>query len=528
MTEVAAERQAPAQAPPAPPPPDTTPNAPSAPAAKVDKPEDVQQTAGGWPVVPLALTGTNTTVTVASSAALAGAGPVVALAAAATGAAVLGAATLVGRRKSQPRKNSGVGRNGRGAAGFHRSAGLGRGGARSGGFMGGSRSGRSSYGAARGAGGGRTPLKSPSPSRTSLTKGAAASSRTGTPPGRSGSSVGRIQQVRALRQPGSTGAGGGSTRSQQRAQTAQARRQAADTRRAQAATRRSTTAAGRGRIGRGVSAAVGRAARLRDRALENTRARRDRLAKERLGRERRKVRTARIRRSARWALLRSALRFQHRRLWAALAAGALGVVGLVTTPLGRRLGWAWLQHPGRRLYRRLMGRARAAREARDAEIREAAGIAEAALHEAAERDGSEIADRVERPEPLVAGPAPAGTGDTVSTSGWKFEEAAAEMEAAAQAYQPDDCMEILAMVQGLPQALTSISNVMKILAERSDSEFPLEKEVADQFADLHGSLMGTVAVADDMENVFRQAHASDIARFEDPRNGYEAEKGWNI
>ncbi|PJT50402.1 hypothetical protein CWI85_12380, partial [Streptomyces albidoflavus] len=86
MTEVAAERQAPAQAPPAPPPPDTTSNAPSIPAAKVDKPQEVQQTAGGWPVVPLALTGTNTTVAAASSAALVGAGPV-ALAAAATGAA---------------------------------------------------------------------------------------------------------------------------------------------------------------------------------------------------------------------------------------------------------------------------------------------------------------------------------------------------------------------------------------------------------------------------------------------------------
>ncbi|MEU6112589.1 hypothetical protein ABZ853_29810 [Streptomyces albidoflavus] len=526
MTEVAAERQAPAQAPPATPPPDTTPNAPSAPAAKVDKLEDVQQTAGGWPVVPLALTGTNTTVAAASSAALAGAGPAVALAAAATGAAVLGAAALAGRRRDKPRKNNGAGRTGRGSGGFHRSAGLGRGGTRSGAGAG-SRSGRSSNGRHGSTGRGRSSLKSPSTGRTSLAKGPAASSRTGTSPGRVGGSAGRIQQVRALRQPGSTSTG--STRSQQRAQTAQARRQAADARRAQAATHHNTTAAGRGRIGRGVSAAVGRAARLRDRALEKTRARRDRLAKERLGRERRKVRTARIRRSARWALLRSALRFQHRRLWAALAAGALGVVGLVTTPLGRRLGWAWLQHPGRRLYRRLMGRARTAREARDAEIREAAGIAEAALHEAAERDGSEIADRVERPEPLVAGPAPAGTGDTVSsTSGWKFEEAAAEMEAAAQAYQPDDCMEILAMVQGLPQALTSISNVMKILAERSDSEFPLEKEVADQFADLHGSLMGTVAVADDMENVFRQAHASDIARFEDPRNGYEAEKGWNI
>ncbi|WP_328481989.1 hypothetical protein OHS71_27420 [Streptomyces sp. NBC_00377] len=89
-------------------------------------------------------------------------------------------------------------------------------------------------------------------------------------------------------------------------------------------------------------------------------------------------------------------------------------------------------------------------------------------------------------------------------------------------------MEILAIVESLPAALTSVANVMKILAERSDSEFPLEKEVADGFNDIFGALMSAVAVAEDMGPLFRQAHEQDIARHEDPRNGPEAEKGWNV
>ncbi|WP_277347400.1 hypothetical protein [Streptomyces sp. JB150] len=40
--------------------------------------------------------------------------------------------------------------------------------------------------------------------------------------------------------------------------------------------------------------------------------------------------------------------------------------------------------------------------------------------------------------------------------------------------------------------------------------------------------MSAVAVAEDMGPLFRQAHAQDIARHEDPRNGHEAEKGWNV
>ncbi|WP_246150478.1 hypothetical protein [Streptomyces qinzhouensis] len=230
------------------------------------------------------------------------------------------------------------------------------------------------------------------------------------------------------------------------------------------------------------------------------------------------------RRRARRALMRSVLRLQRRRLLACVPAVVLGVVGWVTTPLGRWLGWEWMQYPGRRLYAALMRGAVEERAARDAAIRAAQEDEETA----AEAADEEIGDRAERP----AGPVPAAptttTTEGVGVSGFRFEEYTAEMETAAHSYEPESAMEILAMVEGLPAALTSVANVMRILAERADSEFPLEKAVADSFSDMFGALMSAVAVADDMGPQFRQAHAQDIARHEDPRNGPEAEKGWNV
>ncbi|MFB6673955.1 hypothetical protein ACFCWG_16435 [Streptomyces sp. NPDC056390] len=269
--------------------------------------------------------------------------------------------------------------------------------------------------------------------------------------------------------------------------------------------------------------------------VNKARAARDRSAERKVAASRSNVRKAPARRKARRALWRSAARFQGRRLLAALLGGALGLLGCLSTPLGRKLRWSWLMYPGRRLYRRLVARAREEREERDEDTRDALAEEEAAADQVAEegKSGEQIDGQVDRPAELVpttSGPASSASdvsgGENVS--GFRFEEAAAEMEQAAQSYDPDNAMEILAMVEGLPAALTSVANVMKILAERSDSEFPLEKEVAAGFSDIFGSLMSTVAVAEDMGPLFRQVHAQDIARHEDPRNGPEAEKGWNV
>ncbi|MFF1557708.1 hypothetical protein [Streptomyces sp. NPDC058279] len=535
MTETITERQAP--------PEESTP-APTSPEA--DKPasaKDVEHTPGGFPVVPLSLSGANTTAGLLAASALVG-GPIAA-AVAMTGAAVLGAAAV--RRRSKAKKTAakpsqGSGRTPGGSGGrglLGRVPAQSRTAPRAGGGAGARKAatGGQVRHRAGGPGGGRsgsTVGKTGSPSARQRAARAAA-----------GLAGGRAGQVQALRSHARTQS---PTRAAARAATVQARRQVADARRAAKTDQRAnpTTGKPRGVAARTLAKGMGKAGAVRDKAVGAVRAARDRSSGRAVAAGRQGVRSAALRarvaqlkapaqKAARKALLRSAARFHGRRAMAALCGLLAGVVGMVTTPLGRKLGWTWLMHPGRRLYRLLAGRAQAEREARDEEIRarldqdEKTAEQEAAA-ELEQDDEQQITDRVERPEGQVpAPPVSEGAHEMDSTtSGFRFEELAAEMEQAAQSYEPESAMEILAMIEGLPQALASIANIMQILAERSDSEFPLEKEVAGGFNDIYGALNSATAVAEDLGAVFRQAHEADIARHEDPRNGPDAEKGWNV
>ncbi|MEV7994679.1 hypothetical protein AB0O67_22985 [Streptomyces sp. NPDC086077] len=515
-----------------------TPPAP-APAQAVDKADEqknsqVEDAPGGWPVAPLALSGANATVSTIAGAGLVG-GPVAAVVAA-TGMVVFG--TLASYRSRNPRPKQAARRAAartaaRQHAARHRSGGLNTAGRRTG------------SGGGRTAGGsGKVPGQKRRGPGAGLGRGAAGQGRSGAAKhsapvslnkpaglksgGRGGAAgaLSKAGQVKALRKAQKQA---GASRAQKREQTSAARRAVADARRNIPKSHKARARSG-GLAGRMLGGAGRKARAVKQAAIAKQRARRDAATARKVADGRSSVRKAPARQAARKALRRSAARFHGRRALAALLAFPIGLLGFVSSPLGRKLGLPWLVHPGRRLYRRLTGAAREQRAERDAAIREEQAAAEDAAEQEAAKDVTDgLGDRVERP----AGPVPSNT-DRTSTSegdhvsGFQFEEHAAEMEQAAQSYDPEDAMEILAMVEGLPAALTSVANVMKTLAERADSEFPLEKEVADGFNDIFGALMSAVAVAEDMGPLFRQAHEQDIARHEDPRNGPEAEKGWNV
>ncbi|MFD5415756.1 hypothetical protein [Streptomyces nojiriensis] len=539
MTEILTEPQAP--------PEESTPT-PTAPDTETTVPgKAVDHTAGGFPVVPLSLSGTNATAGLLATAALAG-GPA-ALAVVMTGAAVLGTAAAHRRSKNAKKtptpnpspastRTSG-GAGGRGLLGRIPSQ------SRTGKTSGGSASRGSGAGSRKTAGGQARHAAGATGGRSGLTarKSGSPSARQRAARAAAGLAGGRAGQVQALRSQARVQS---PTRSAARAAAVQARRQVADTRRAAKAAERAGTAGmtakPRGGAARTLAKGMGKAAAVRDKAVGAARTAKDRATGRTLGRNREQVQQAAHRarlaaakapaqKAARKALRRSAARFHARRALAAVLGGALGMVGLATTWLGRKLGWGWLMNPGRRLYRFLVGRARAQREARDAEIGaqlDADEEAAEALVAAEEQDTDEVGDQAARPTTHVPAP-PTSQGVAVSNvSGFRFEELAAEMEQAAQSYEPENCMEILAMLEGLPEALHAIANILKILAERSDSEFPLEKVVADMLCDLYSVFANSVEFSEELGPTFRQAHEADIARFEDPRNGHEAEKGWNV
>ncbi|WP_432045960.1 hypothetical protein [Streptomyces asiaticus] len=526
MTDTSTEAVAAPQAVTAPPvekPPEPTPAPAPTPAAS-----EVEHTPGGWPVVPLATAGANTTIGAVASAGLVG-GPVGAMVAA-TGAVVLATVAAARSRKPNPRRDArrtAARAAGRSAGGLHRSGTFG--GGRTGSRSGGSPTGRAGGMPGRNRSGNRPAARHGGVSTSGKTLGKASHGASGHSAGGAGKSAGRVGQIRGLRASQQAAAG---SRADQRAQTTAARRAVADAR------RNAKAAAGNNRLGkRGSSgggllgSAVRKARAARDAAIANHRARRDAKTGASVAAQRAAVRKAPARKAARRALRRSAARFHGRRLMAALLALPVGLLGCLTTPLGRKFDIPGLMYPGRRLYWRMVRTAAEQRAARDETTRKHLREQEEAADAEAAEDGTEdVADSVERPAAKVP------TGTTPQTqvsegehvSGFQFEETAAEMEQAANSYDPDNAMEILAMVEGLPAALTSVANVMRILAERSDGEFPLEKEVASGFNDIFGALMSTVAVAEDMGPLFRQVHAQDIARHEDPRNGHQAEKGWNV
>ncbi|WP_327126328.1 hypothetical protein [Streptomyces sp. NBC_01727] len=478
----------------------------------------VEHTAGGWPVVPIAMTGANSTVTALAAAALAG-GPIAA-AVAATGACVLGVAAATRnhrahRKHATSRTNRAAtphgGRTGRGTGGGHGAASRGT-------------SGRAAKHAGRSTSRTGSTGSVPHQRKTSSRAGKAAGHTSGNPTRQHG--PGRAGQVKALRASTRQTA---PSRAARRAETTGARRAVADARRDARTAARSASMAGRGAIGRSVGKAAGRIGAAKGAVIDRNRSARDQRAAGKVAGQRGDVRKAPARKKARKALWRSAARFQVRRLRAALLAGALGLVGMLTTPLGRKFGWAWLMYPGRRLYARMTRTAEEQRHVRDDAIRAALKDDEAAADtEAADNSAEQVGAAAERPEGLTPAAVTTSASEGESVSGFRFEEYAAEMESAAGQYDPENAMEILAMVEGLPAALTSVANVMKVLAERADSEFPLEKDVADGFNDIFGAVMSAVAVAEDMGPLFRQSHEQDIARHEDPRNGPEAEKGWNV
>ncbi|MFD9763864.1 hypothetical protein ACFWXI_10040 [[Kitasatospora] papulosa] len=517
--------------------PDTPPPAPDpkpAPTAPV-----VEHTPGGWPVVPLAVTGTNTAASLLASAALVG-GPA-GFAVAATGAAALGAVAATRKHRANHKTKSP--RKARASA-TRSVAGLGsvsqsarptrRGGS---GRVPGQSRGGATHGTGKGTGQ-RVTRSHRAPSGSSLGTGKTGSPKNGAsllrkaPPTKhaaattaAGKSGSRAGQIKALRESARTSS---PSRAARRSETTGARRSLADARRNAKTAARTAPAGGKGALGRPVGKAAGRISAAKSAAVQRSRKGRDQRTAGTVAAQRDAVRKAPLRKAARKALRRSTARFQGRRLLAALLAGALGLVGMVSTPLGRKLGWEWLMYPGRRLYAHLTRTAEEQRDQRDEAIVAALGEAEAASDAEAAEQSDQISDTAERP----VGPTPAAPTTTLVegeiVSGFRFEEHAAEMETAAQQYDPENAMEILAMVEGLPAALTSVANVMQVLAERADSEFPLEKPVADGFNDIFGALMAAVAVAEDMGPLFRQAHEQDIARHEDPRNGAEAEKGWNV
>jgi hypothetical protein len=469
----------------------------------------VEHTPGGWPATPLALLTANTAVAGTAAAAMA-ASPVLALLAAG-GTATLVAAGRV-RRRTQGRQRGSLPRTN---------------GLRSGGLLPRSRTPRT--GNAGGTRGGAVGASG----RRGQQRRQPVNPRTGAPMptsrGARGGARGTLGQIRSLRD---------AHRAAHPSRSARRERQSADRQRIADGRRQAKRQARQERAangGRGPRALLARA-QARPKAMERQakrdadrdakRAEKGQASSEKVTAKRRELRRQPVRRAARWRLHRSAARFHARRAGNGLLALPVLLLGTLTTWAGRKLGFPSWMYPGHRLFRWLGAKALSAYRRRDTEIRCDWAEQEAAIDAAEARENSATKtapasgpERAVERAPLSHN-ANTNLGVTLTTpAGFDFAEAAAEMEAQAQSFEPDGMMQVLSAFEGMPEAMHSIARTFQILAERSDAEFPLEKEVGEALNDVFRQLQQAIGACEEVATTMRRVHEQDIRRHEDPRNG---------
>ncbi|WP_051710777.1 hypothetical protein [Streptomyces sp. NRRL S-350] len=259
------------------------------------------------------------------------------------------------------------------------------------------------------------------------------------------------------------------------------------------------------------------------------------------------------------ALKRSAMRHQARMGGAALATG---LVGLGSTLVGN-----W-RHKGRvaghmrNVWRRMAERARAVRDARNAAIlgrddpaadpapgvagvpvpAETVNIPGRPAPTPAATDGPvewSLFGRPCRPdttptvEPITLGKPtvkenPVTTPIDGTAATFSLTSAADVLLQAATTFDPETMVEFGAFADELPTAYGTLQEVLRVLAEKASEQLPLDPVVVEEISQGYQAMGRVVQALEEVAPTFRQAHAEDLERHENPRNGLEAERKWNV
>ncbi|AUY50980.1 hypothetical protein [Streptomyces sp. CB01881] len=271
------------------------------------------------------------------------------------------------------------------------------------------------------------------------------------------------------------------------------------------------------------------------------------------------------------ALRRSAMRHRARM---AGAVAATGLVGLASAAVGN-----W-RHKGkvaghmRRTWTRMAARARAVRAARDAAIRgtttpattaPTAGQAGGPLPAVPVPAQSVNVPGRPSPTPAAVGGVGAWTVDTASlfarigtapgrtrtadpitlgkptvkepttvtdldgtAATFSLSSAADVLLQAATTFDPENMIEFQALADDLPVAFATIQDVLRVLAEKGAEQLPLDPVVPEEIAEGYRAMGKVVQALEEVGATFRKAHAEDLERHENPRNGLEAERKWNV
>ncbi|MFD4832618.1 hypothetical protein ACFWPV_22570 [Streptomyces uncialis] len=234
------------------------------------------------------------------------------------------------------------------------------------------------------------------------------------------------------------------------------------------------------------------------------------------------------------ALRRSAVRHAARMTGsAAVAAGAGLLSGLwnIKRP-GKAFGHM------RAVWHRLASRARRVRAARDAAILGTTPKGRTRVPDSTVKNPRRATPRPTFPvlRGRVGAPVSLGrtdhSGGTVSDAtapGFtRLSEAAEVMLQAASTFDPEHMTEFQTLVDDLPDAMGTVQETLRVLAELSDEKLPVDSRVVEEIGEGYRAMSKVIEALEDVGTVYRRVHAEDIERNENPRNGIDGERRWNV
>ncbi|WP_457029247.1 hypothetical protein [Kitasatospora sp. P5_F3] len=245
-------------------------------------------------------------------------------------------------------------------------------------------------------------------------------------------------------------------------------------------------------------------------------------------------------------LKRSAGRFKARMGGAVLAtAGA----GLASALVGNWRHRGLVSSHVRRTWARLLSGARAARDRRDAAIlgtgQGADSTGKAAVPvpatkvnwPASHRPTTERASAAPGAAVVPASPISLGKStvkeSTVSDSestvpAFSLSSAADVLLQAAASFDPEQMSEFEQLVIDLPTAYATLQEALRVLTELTMERLPVEPVVVEEIGEGYRAMSRVVLALEEVAPAYRRAHQVDIDRVENPRNGLDAERKWNV
>ncbi|MFD5555687.1 hypothetical protein ACFWIA_17830 [Streptomyces sp. NPDC127068] len=99
---------------------------------------------------------------------------------------------------------------------------------------------------------------------------------------------------------------------------------------------------------------------------------------------------------------------------------------------------------------------------------------------------------------------------------------------AASTFDPEHMTEFQTLVDDLPAAMGTVQETLRVLAELSDEKLPVDPRVVEEIGEGYRAMSKVVHALEEVGTVYRRVHAEDIERNENPRNGIDGERRWNV